>query len=88
MEVQAINYHGIEPEFLDKMSEVGKQFFDFPPETKQKYSREDGSTEGYGSDIIIAEEKTLDWTDRLFLTTSPKDQRQLKFWPEIPESFR
>lgn len=85
---QAINYHGIEPEFLDKMSEVGKQFFDFPPETKQKYFREDGSTEGYGSDIIIAEEQTLDWTDRLLLTTNPKDQRQLKFWPEIPESFR
>lgn len=85
---QAINYHGIEPEFLDKMSEVGKQFFDFPLEKKQKYSREDGSTEGYGSDIIIFEEQTLDWTDRLFLTTSPKDQRQLKFWPENPESFR
>ena len=87
LESQAIN-HGIEPTLLEKVNEVGKLFFGLSPEIKQKYSREDGRIEGYGSDMIISEEQTLDWTDRLYLTTSPEDQRQLKFWPETPESFR
>lgn len=74
--------------FLDKMREVGKKFFALPMEKKQKYSREADSIEGYGNDIIISEHQTLDWTDRLYLTLSPDDQRQLKFWPENPQAFR
>eukprot|EP00257_Ricinus_communis_P023797 XP_015583880.1 protein SRG1 isoform X1 [Ricinus communis] len=81
---QVIN-HGM---ILDKMREVGKKFFGLPMEKKQKYSREADSIEGYGNDMIISEHQTLDWTDRLYLTLSPDDQRQLKFWPENPQAFR
>ncbi|KAJ0090688.1 hypothetical protein Patl1_13930 [Pistacia atlantica] len=84
---QAMN-HGIEKTFLDKVREVTKQFFALPQEKKLKYTREDGGIEGYGNDMIVLENQTLDWTDRLYLTVSPKDQRQLKYWPENPETFR
>ncbi|KAJ0030946.1 hypothetical protein Pint_13827 [Pistacia integerrima] len=84
---QAMN-HGIEKTFLDKVREVTKQFFALPQEKKLEYTREDGGIEGYGNDMIVLENQTLDWTDRLYLSVSPKDQRQLKYWPENPETFR
>ncbi|KDO51020.1 hypothetical protein CISIN_1g041077mg, partial [Citrus sinensis] len=79
---QAIN-HGIEPAFLDKVREVTKKFFALPLEEKQKYAKQNGSDGGYGNDI----HPTLNWSDRLFLALIPEDRRQLKFWPENPESF-
>ncbi|CAK7324038.1 unnamed protein product [Dovyalis caffra] len=84
---QVIN-HGMTSSFLDKIRGVSKQFFAFPMEEKQKYSREADSIEGYGNDMIISERQTIDWTDRLYLTISPDDQRKLKFWPENPKEFR
>ncbi|XP_010535845.1 PREDICTED: protein SRG1 [Tarenaya hassleriana] len=85
--VQVMN-HGMTEEFLDKVRGVTEQFFALPTEEKQKYARETGSIEGYGSDMILSDDQVLDWIDRLYLTTHPEDQRQLKFWPEIPVGFR
>ncbi|KAJ6673296.1 OXOGLUTARATE/IRON-DEPENDENT DIOXYGENASE [Salix viminalis] len=84
---QVIN-HGMTSSFLDKIREVSKQFFASPMEEKQKYSREADSIEGYGNDMILSDHQTVDWTDRLYLTISPEDQRKIKFWPENPEDFR
>lgn len=80
--------HGISEAFLDKIYEVTKQFFALPTEEKLKYSREIGSIQGYGNDMILSDDQVLDWIDRLYLTTYPEDQRQLKFWPQIPIEFR
>ncbi|KAF2574397.1 hypothetical protein F2Q70_00004890 [Brassica cretica] len=55
---------------------------------KQKYARETGSFQGYGNDMILLDDQVLDWTDRLYLTTYPEDQRKLKFWPKVPIEFR
>ncbi|XP_021647997.2 protein SRG1 [Hevea brasiliensis] len=83
-----VRNHGMTSLFLDQMRQVAKQFFSLPMEEKQKYSREADSIEGYGNDMVISEHQTLDWTDRLYLTLSPEDQRKLKFWPENPQPFR
>ncbi|KAM5548046.1 protein SRG1-like [Rosa sericea] len=80
--------HGMTPEFLDKVREITKQFFAIPVEEKQKYLRPVDDYEGYGNDMVLSEQQTLDWTDRLYLTAYPPDQRRLKFWPENPKSFR
>ena len=74
--------------FLDKVHEVAKQFFALPIEEKQIYSRTVEDIEGYGNDSVLSEHQTLDWTDRLYLTVSPEDQRRLGFWPENPQNFR
>ncbi|KAA8535183.1 hypothetical protein F0562_030186 [Nyssa sinensis] len=84
---QAIN-HGIASSFLDEVRGVAKQFFALPMEEKQKYSRTVDDIEGYGNDTVLSENQTLDWTDRLYLTTYPEDQRKLNLWPKNPESFR
>ncbi|GAV82089.1 2OG-FeII_Oxy domain-containing protein/DIOX_N domain-containing protein [Cephalotus follicularis] len=84
---QAIN-HGMTETFLDKVREASKQFFALPVEEKQKYNRQVGSIEGYGNDMVLSEHQILDWTDRLYLTVSPEEERKLKFWPENPEDFR
>ncbi|KDP23162.1 hypothetical protein JCGZ_00345 [Jatropha curcas] len=84
---QVIN-HGMTSSFLEEMRQVAKQFFSLPMEEKQKYSRKTGSMEGYGNDMVLLEHQILDWTDRLYLTLNPEDQRQLRFWPENPQTFR
>lgn len=87
MEFQIIN-HGIDPAFVDKVDEVGKQFFGLPVEEKKKYARENGGYEGYSNHIIDSKDQAFDWIDRLYLVTKPEDKRQLKLWPENPQSFR
>lgn len=84
---QVIN-HGMTDFFLCKIREVSKQFFSLPREEKQKYFREADSIEGYGNDMVLSENQTIDWTDRLYLTISPVDQRKLRFWPQNPPTFR
>ncbi|KAF8085646.1 hypothetical protein N665_0655s0009 [Sinapis alba] len=85
--VQVMN-HGITEDFLDKIYKLTKQFFALPTEEKQKYARDIGNVQGYGSDMILSDDQILDWIDRLFLTTYPEDQQHLKFWPEVPTGFR
>ncbi|KAI4379512.1 hypothetical protein MLD38_005795 [Melastoma candidum] len=84
---QAVN-HGMSASFLDRVREIARGFFHLPAEEKRRYTRAAGNMEGYGTDIILFEEQVLDWTDRLYLTIHPEDQRKLKVWPEKPECFR
>ncbi|KDP30168.1 hypothetical protein JCGZ_18205 [Jatropha curcas] len=83
-----VTNHGMTSSFLEEMRQVAKQFFSLPTEEKQKYSRKTGSMEGYGNDMVLLEHQMLDWTDRLYLTLNPENQRQLRFWPENPQTFR
>ncbi|CAN1774759.1 Jasmonate-induced oxygenase 4 [Linum perenne] len=85
--LQLVN-HGMTSSFLGRVREISEHFFGLPKEEKHKYIRESDSIEGYGTDMIVAENQTLDWIDRLYLTLSPPNQIQLRFWPQKPESFR
>ncbi|WVZ54014.1 hypothetical protein U9M48_004884 [Paspalum notatum var. saurae] len=84
--------HGIEASLMDAVMGASNQFFDHPPEEKQKYSNLiDGKhfqVEGYGNDQIKTHDQTLDWSDRLHLIVGPEDKRNLAIWPKRPESFR
>ena len=84
---QAIN-HGIDGSFLEKVREISKLFFKLPADEKKKYMREENDVEGYGNDMVLSENQTLDWTDRLYLTALPQDQQRLQFWPQNPTHFR
>lgn len=84
---QAIN-HGIEFCLLDELRENGRQFLKLPMKEKQKYARAANEIEGYGNDMVLYENQTLDWTDRIYLLVSPEDGRKLQYWPENPKSFR
>nr|KYP64930.1 Protein SRG1 [Cajanus cajan] len=84
---QVIN-HGMESSFLNKVREIGKQFFHLPKEEKKKCAREPNNVEGYGNDIVYSQKHRLDWTDRVYLKVLPEDQRNFKFWPQNPNDFR
>nr|AIS20826.1 EFE [Pyrus x bretschneideri] len=84
---QVIN-HGMSPEFLDEFREITKQFFALPVEDKKKYLRQVNDIQGYGNDMVFSEQQTLDWSDRLYLSVYPQDNRKLNLWPENPKSFR
>ncbi|KAG7551363.1 Oxoglutarate/iron-dependent dioxygenase [Arabidopsis thaliana x Arabidopsis arenosa] len=75
--MQVMN-HGITKAFLDKIYKLTKEFCALPSEEKQKYARDIGSIQGYGNDMILWDDQVLDWIDRLYITTYPEDQRQLK----------
>ncbi|XP_024966896.1 protein SRG1-like isoform X2 [Cynara cardunculus var. scolymus] len=83
----AIN-HGIEGSFLEKVREISRLFFRSSVEEKKKCLRADDDIEGYGNDMVLSNQQTLDWTDRLYLTVLPKHQQRLQFWPQIPCHFR
>ncbi|KAL3535925.1 hypothetical protein ACH5RR_004386 [Cinchona calisaya] len=84
---QVIN-HGIEFSLLDELRENGREFFKLPMKEKQKYARAVNEIEGYGHDMVLYENQTLDWTDRIYLSVNPEDNRKLQYWPENPKTFR
>lgn len=53
----------------------------------QRYIRPN-SLEGYGQAFVVSEDQKLDWGDMLFLLPLPVSQRNMRFWPNNPASFR
>ncbi|WOG84614.1 hypothetical protein DCAR_0103798 [Daucus carota subsp. sativus] len=84
---QAIN-HGMTSSFLDQVRSIGRDFFQLPMKEKLNCVRAAEDMEGYGNDPVFSEHQVLDWTDRVYLLTSPADQRKLHLWPQNPENFR
>ncbi|CAM8880894.1 unnamed protein product [Rhodiola kirilowii] len=84
---QAVN-HGMGISLMEMTREATKSFFATDKEEKHKYARPDNDIEGYGNDMIFAEEQILDWTDRLYLTVMPFSERKLQYWPQNPPNFR
>ncbi|XP_074285198.1 protein LATERAL BRANCHING OXIDOREDUCTASE 1-like [Silene latifolia] len=80
--------HGMPSSLLDGMRKVTREFFEQPMEEKRRYAKGVNEYEGYGADPVPEEGQPLDWQDRLALTVYPEDNRNLRFWPENPSSFR
>ncbi|KAI3681981.1 hypothetical protein L2E82_50291 [Cichorium intybus] len=83
---QLIN-HGIS-ESIDAMKKVTQEFFKLPLEEKMKCAQTPNNIEGYGQAFVLSEDQKLDWGDMLFLLPLPIPQRNLRFWPQNPTSFR
>ncbi|KAI3804335.1 hypothetical protein L1987_25797 [Smallanthus sonchifolius] len=83
---QLIN-HGIS-ETIDAMKKDTGEFFKLPLEEKMKCAQLPSTIEGYGQAFVVSEEQKLDWGDMLFLLPLPVPLRNLRFWPQNPNSFR
>ncbi|XP_024996960.1 S-norcoclaurine synthase 1-like [Cynara cardunculus var. scolymus] len=83
---QLIN-HGVS-ESIDAMKVVTKEFFKLGLEEKMKCAQTPTTIEGYGQAFVVSEDQKLDWGDMLFILPLPIPQRNLRFWPLNPPSFR
>ena len=70
------------------MKKVIEEFFKLPLEEKMKYAQTPNTIEGYGQAFVVSEDQKLDWGDMLFLLPLPNSQRNLRFWPLHPPTFR
>ncbi|KAI3771752.1 hypothetical protein L6452_02919 [Arctium lappa] len=73
---------------MEKVREVSSLFFRSSVEEKKKCLRADDDVEGYGNGMVLSDQQTIDWNDRLYLTVLPKHQQRLQFWPQNPSRFR
>lgn len=80
--------HGVSTELVERMKSDIVGFFNLPLETKRQFAQQPGQLEGYGQLFVVSEEQKLDWGDVLYLNTLPIDSRNLRFWPDVPSSFR
>ncbi|XP_056174196.1 S-norcoclaurine synthase 1-like isoform X1 [Syzygium oleosum] len=85
--LQLIN-HGISEEFIHQVKTNTEEFFKLPLEEKKNYEQLPNSIEGYGQAFVVSEDQKLDWSDMLLLFVQPASQRNLRFWPKNPASFR
>ncbi|KAK3434713.1 hypothetical protein EUGRSUZ_D02161 [Eucalyptus grandis] len=85
--LQLIN-HGISEEFIHQVKTNTEDFFKLPFEEKNNYEQLPNSIEGYGQAFVMSEDQKLDWNDMLLLFVQPASQRNLRFWPKNPASFR
>ncbi|CAI9761684.1 unnamed protein product [Fraxinus pennsylvanica] len=83
---QLIN-HGAS-EAIEEMKVVTSEFFKLPLEEKMAYEQTPDNIEGYGQAFVVSEDQKLDWGDMLFLLPLPVSQRNMRFWPKTPASFR
>ncbi|KAK9106502.1 hypothetical protein Syun_022513 [Stephania yunnanensis] len=84
---QLIN-HGVREDLIEKMKDDTKEFFKLPLEKKRAYAQLPNSLEGYGQAFVVSEDQKLDWADMLFILPQPVNDRNMRFWPTHPPSFR
>ncbi|KAK1422763.1 hypothetical protein QVD17_18049 [Tagetes erecta] len=84
---QLVN-HGVEKSLVDKMKHVVVEFFESPIEEKMRYKLKGGEYEGYGQTILHAQGQKIDWADRFFMITNPRNRRKPNLLPEFPPLLR
>ncbi|PON43384.1 Non-heme dioxygenase N-terminal domain containing protein [Trema orientale] len=84
---QLIN-HGVSEEVIEKMKIDIEDFFQLPLEKKKAYSQLPNNIEGYRQAFVVSEDQKLDWVDMFFLVSLPVPQRNMRFKPTHPTSFR
>nr|XP_043617288.1 protein DOWNY MILDEW RESISTANCE 6 [Erigeron canadensis] len=84
---QVIN-HGVPNEIVEKMQQVGREFFELPVEEKMKlYSEDPTKTMRLSTSFNIQKEQVHNWRDFLRLHCYPLDQYTPE-WPSNPSHFK
>lgn len=83
---QVVN-HGVEPELMEDMAKLAREFFMLPLEEKSRYPMAPGGIQGYGHAFVFSADQKLDWCNMLALGVAPQSIRQPALWPTNPASF-
>ncbi|XP_021900428.1 flavonol synthase/flavanone 3-hydroxylase [Carica papaya] len=86
---QVVN-HGIPTHLIEKLQQVGKEFFELPQEEKEVYAKPSGAqtVEGYGTKLQKDLGGKKSWVDHLFHRIWPPQRINYQFWPKNPTSYR
>ncbi|KAH6828899.1 hypothetical protein C2S53_016422 [Perilla frutescens var. hirtella] len=92
---QVVN-HGIEKSLLDKVRQIGREFFQLPRSEKQKYATNGDEDEGYSTDLRQVEEemlkllaKSLSLSDeKIFVRKTEVMYAQFNYYPPCPKPER
>ncbi|KAL5992856.1 hypothetical protein ACLOJK_013775 [Asimina triloba] len=82
--------HGISAELIQRLQDVGKEFFGLPQEEKEKYANDpsSGSMEGYGTRMTKNLDQKVEWIDYYFHLTAPASRVNHDLWPRNPPAYR
>ncbi|KAK6938443.1 Non-hem dioxygenase N-terminal domain [Dillenia turbinata] len=85
-----ITDHGIPGPLIERLQEVGQEFFKLPQEEKEKYANDPskGSFEGYGTKMTKNLEQKVEWVDYFFHLMSPPSKVNHDIWPQKPDTYR
>lgn len=80
--------HGISTDLIQRLKEVGKQFFDLPESEKKEVAKRDDSEdfEGYTRNLKYTEDEV--WADNLFHRIWPPSCINFNYWPKNPPQYR
>ncbi|PPR93369.1 hypothetical protein GOBAR_AA27305 [Gossypium barbadense] len=70
--------HGVKEEILKKMKAAVAAFFELTIEEKKKYGKAENEIEGYGQNFGVSQHEKLDWSDMIYLSTLPSQNRNFK----------
>lgn len=83
-----IVHHGVNPDLMNQVRDVWRQFFHLPFDEKQIYANTPKTYEGYGSRLGTEKGAILDWNDYFFLHYLPHSLKDYNKWPALPSSCR
>ncbi|KAG5040069.1 hypothetical protein JHK82_012208 [Glycine max] len=85
-----ITDHGMSQTLIQRLQEVGKEFFALPQEEKEAYANDssEGKFEGYGTKMTKNLEEKVEWVDYFFHLMAPPSKVNYDMWPKHPSSYR
>ncbi|CAH8330624.1 unnamed protein product [Eruca vesicaria subsp. sativa] len=86
---QVVN-HGIPSELIQRLKDVGKEFFELPETEKEVIAKPEDSTdvEGYRTRFTKDRDGRDAWVDHLFHRIWPPSRVSYRFWPKNPQEYR
>ncbi|XP_004500586.1 flavonol synthase/flavanone 3-hydroxylase-like [Cicer arietinum] len=82
--------HGISKKLIQRVKEVGHEFFSLPQKEKEPYANDpsSGKFEGYGTKMTKNLEEKVEWLDYYFHLINPPSRVNYDLWPKSPTSYR
>lgn len=85
-----IKDHDISPTLIQRLQEMGQEFFSLPQKEKEAYANDPskGNFEGYGTKMTKNLEEKVEWVDYYFHLMTPPSKVNYDLWPKCPPSYR
>uniref|UniRef100_A0A7N2LRP7 Non-haem dioxygenase N-terminal domain-containing protein n=1 Tax=Quercus lobata TaxID=97700 RepID=A0A7N2LRP7_QUELO len=82
--------HGISPSLIQRLKEVGQEFYELPQEEKEAHANDaaSGKFEGYGTKMTKNLEEKVEWIDYYFHLMAPASKVNYDAWPKNPPAYR